>query len=250
MIKSILWTSLFWIIVLAGWYGFVRYIASDDIQNLVLPREEMAVSSEASTSDTELESLRQGNNYMIQQIDQLSEQIQALSDQKAQNQQTDTDSLMSEQTNDDQSSQDQETETSQEQDTNETTINLYYFNERVDNNLPENTRLNTSSVQPIQRTIASTDFEEQLEEAIRLLIQGELTENEIEDGFVAGFDGISLESVEFNEYGIAIINLVQEDTSINGSARVILLRDAIAKTAEQFDEVRSTLIMPEDVLKL
>lgn len=246
MIKTLLWTSLFWILVISWAYGFVRYVADDSIKDLVLPRWENLDTLWTLSNTAELDALREWNNYLIQQIDKLSEQIGDMkTDTSSTNYNTNDTSSNTNITNDTDTSTDT-TATNQE-----STINLYYFNEEVDQQLPARNQLNTSSIQAVQRTITTDNsMEAQITAAINLLLEWDLTAEERRNWFVSDFpSGLVLEKVEFNEYQIAVLTFSQEDDSINWSARVILLRDAIEKTVEQFEWIRSTLILPNEILQ-
>ena len=69
--------------------------------------------------------------------------------------------------------------------TNPTTVNLYYFNELEDSQLPAEQQINTSSILPIQRTIRSS--QNLIADTVKALLQGNLSEQEKDAGFTTEF---------------------------------------------------------------
>ena len=125
-------------------------------------------------------------------------------------------------------------------------VNLYYPNSEVADEIGD--VCSPESVIAIEREIPSTISP--IRDTIELLIQGELTEEEIEDGFSTEFpdNGFSLEGVNLSE-GILTLEFNDENNfSTGGSCSVGLLSAQVFKTAMQFDEVNEVRIIPEDEL--
>ena len=163
-------------------------------------------------------------------LDTISNQIQRLSDKLAQTTETETSLLPAT--------------------TSPRTVELYYFNEVEDSTLPVEQQLNTSSIQPIQRTIRSS--ENIIADTIKVLIQGNLTEGEQDEGFVTEFPNTSFELLDtkLDDMGTLTLTFNEVPWFTSGwSARMLILSKSIEKTALQFPEVNRVIFEPETLFQ-
>ncbi len=99
---------------------------------------------------------------------------------------------------------------------------------------------------PVYRGV---DYRIPIRSSIETLLKIEFSEAEKEIGFISEFSGdhgIVLKEVNLRN---GVLKLVFDDPaffSTGGSARVILLRDQIIRTAMQFGVVEEVVILPED----
>ncbi len=124
-------------------------------------------------------------------------------------------------------------------------ISLYYYNQSEDK---ENT-CDSNYVLPVTRYISESD--NQIEDAINLLIKGKLTEKEIASGFFTEFPNADfklLDSSLKNGTLTLKFNEVPGFTT-GGSCRVGILATEIVKTAKQFPEVKKVVFDPESIFE-
>ena len=126
-----------------------------------------------------------------------------------------------------------------------TKVQLYYYNELEDKEI----KCGVDYVLPVEREIDLTRTP--IQDAINLLIKGEIKEEEKEAGFITEFPneefkllGVNLKDeilyLEFNE--------VPGFTS-GGSCRVSLLANQIIKTAKQFSGINEVVLLPESIFQ-
>jgi spore germination protein GerM len=163
-------------------------------------------------------------------LDTISNQIQRLSDKIGQTTATETSSLPAT--------------------TEPRTVALYYFNEVEDSALPVEQQINTSSIQPVQRTIRSS--ENIIADTIKVLIQGNLTENEQDQWFVTEFPhpSFALLDTQLDDMGTLTLTFNEVPWFTSGwSARMLILSKSIEKTALQFPEVTRVIFEPETLFQ-
>lgn len=132
----------------------------------------------------------------------------------------------------------------------QTSVKLYYFNQDQDNNLTESQKLNTSSVIPVQRTISSSN--NLIKDTINLLLQWQLTKEEVALWFQTQFPNkdFFLKNLTLNADGSLVLEMSEVPWFTSGwSARQILLKVSIEKTAKQFPEVKSVKFVPETLFQ-
>jgi len=130
-----------------------------------------------------------------------------------------------------------------------TDVNLYYYKAEADTDESGNILCNADSVLPVKRSIKISGAP--IYETIDLLIQGELSKQEREDGFSTEFplDGFFLKSANFSD-GDVVLEFSDEDrVTSSGSCRVQILKSQIEKTALQFESVSSITILPEELFQ-
>lgn len=132
---------------------------------------------------------------------------------------------------------------------NAQTVQLYYYNEEKDKELNEGEIACTpEAVLPVERKVESENL---IEDTIRLLIQGNLTEEEKEQGFTTEFPHQEFRLIEsvLEEGTLTLVFTEVPGFTTGGSCRVGILRAQIEKTAEQFSEVEEVIIEPETLFQ-
>jgi hypothetical protein len=129
------------------------------------------------------------------------------------------------------------------------TVNLFYYNAVVDRDVENNALCDQAAILPVEREIAVSLSP--IRDTIDLLLKGELTGDEKENGFKTEFplaglslNGASLKNgtltLEFNDPG---------GKTTGGSCRVGILWGEIVKTARQFPEVRDVRFVPLELFQ-
>ena len=128
-------------------------------------------------------------------------------------------------------------------------IQLYYYNEQ--NDLDENRNILCSSrgLMAVDRDVESANPID----AVRLLLEGNLTDEERQSGITTEFPFGSAELLSKSELGESgVLRLVfadpQHETS-GGSCRVNIMQAQIVQTALQFEEVQDVLFLPNEVFQ-
>lgn len=128
-------------------------------------------------------------------------------------------------------------------------VKLYFYNSNLDKDELGNTKCSRDGLVAVERQIPKTQTP--IQDAIKLLIKGEITEKEKASGIsteypLAGFSlkGASLKNgiltVEFND---------PNNKASGGSCRVGILWFQIEKTAKQFSGVTQVKFLPEDIFQ-
>lgn len=124
-------------------------------------------------------------------------------------------------------------------------ISLYYYNQQKDKEMDPSICCSRDAVLPVEREIGRT--ETPIQDAINLLLKGELTDSEKSAGFRTEFplQGLSLKGANLAN-GVLTLEF---DDKLNktggGSCRVGLLWAQIEKTAKQFTGVESVQFKPD-----
>jgi len=128
-------------------------------------------------------------------------------------------------------------------------INLYYYNELLDRLMNDEVICDTGAVIPVQRTIPYS--QSPINDALRLLLRGELTKAEEDLGFKTEFPGRELQFLGARlENGVLFLKFSDPaGFTSGGSCRVNLLKAQIEKTALQFDSVSSVEFEPIDLFQ-
>ena len=128
-------------------------------------------------------------------------------------------------------------------------VNLYYYNSSLDQDETGNIMCSRDGLVSVQRNIPLTITP--IQNTIKLLLSGELTEEEISSGVtteypLTGFElkGASLKdgvlTLEFND---------PNGQTVGGSCRTAILWFQISETAKQFSGVESIRFMPEELFQ-
>lgn len=131
----------------------------------------------------------------------------------------------------------------------ERTVNLFYYDPTRDQDAEGNVMCSDKGLVPVSRKIASRT---PIEEAIRLLVSGNLTAEERARGITTEYPlpGLSLTSVALSESGgLRVAFSDPEHRTGGGSCRASVLWAQIRATALQFPEVKTVSFQPEDLFQ-
>lgn len=125
-------------------------------------------------------------------------------------------------------------------------VSLFYYNQIKD----ENKSCNVDFILPVKRCVSKSD--NQIKEAIELLIKGELTEQEKKDGFVTEFPNKDFKLLGTNLSNEGVLTLKFTEVpgfTTGGICRVKILGSEIIRTAKQFTEVKKVVLEPETLFE-
>jgi hypothetical protein len=129
-----------------------------------------------------------------------------------------------------------------------TRIKLYYYNPALDQG-PGGTQCTAKGLVVAERVIPKTSTP--LTDALRLLLRGELSEEERVRGLTTEFPlpGVSLANASIAN-GVATLTFADPNNKTSGGAcRAAVLRAQIEATAKQFPSVSSVRIVPEGLFQ-
>lgn len=135
----------------------------------------------------------------------------------------------------------------EENGTHKVAVNLYYYNPELDKDEDGNIMCSSKGLVSVQRGVSS---ENTIEETLKLLIEGNLTENDKSQGITTEFplEGVELEKTELQD-GVLTVTFNDPNGLTNGGAcRAGILWFQIAETAKQFSEVEEVKFEPQDGL--
>lgn len=125
-------------------------------------------------------------------------------------------------------------------------ISLYYYNQAKGQ---EGDPCSEEAVLAVEREIKKTNTP--VQDAVNLLLKGELTETEKQEGFNTEFplEGFSLKGANLKD-GLLLLEFEdKENKTSGGSCRAGLLWAQIEKTAKQFSGVEEVSFKPDDVFQ-
>ncbi len=124
-------------------------------------------------------------------------------------------------------------------------IKLYYYNSNYD---PKFDCL-AEAVLPVEREIPKTKTP--IQDAINLLIKGEITEQEKSAGFSSEFphEGFDLLGVDLKDGTLTLKFSEVPSFTSGGSCRIGLLSNEVVKTAMQFPEVKQVIFDPIEIFQ-
>jgi hypothetical protein len=128
-------------------------------------------------------------------------------------------------------------------------VSLYFYNLAADQKANPDVSCDPKYVQAVQREIPLT--ETPINDTIKLLLLGRLTDQEKGDGFTSEFPLVGFRLINANlQNGTLTLEFSDpQNRSTGGSCRVGLLYSQIEKTALQFDEVERVEIIPDDLFQ-
>lgn len=144
----------------------------------------------------------------------------------------------------------EETDEADEEEANpETMVTLYYYNVGKDTDESGNVLCSRAGLQPVYRSLP--EDEATVENAIELLLEGELTQAEKASGVSSEFplEGLSLADTRLED---GVLTLTFEDPELKtsgGSCRVGVLWYQIEATALNFPEVEEVRFEPETLFQ-
>ena len=130
----------------------------------------------------------------------------------------------------------------------DTTIKLYFYNPQLDQG-PGGAQCSRNGLIAVERVIPKTNTP--LQDSIKLLLRGELSNEEKSQGITTEFPlpGVSLIGATIqNEIATLQFSDPQNKTG-GGSCRVAILWAQIEATAKQFPTVKSVRFMPEELFQ-
>lgn len=125
-------------------------------------------------------------------------------------------------------------------------VSLFYYNQAEDK---ENT-CDSDYILPVERYVVESD--NQIKDAIELLIEGKLTEKEKSEGFSTEFPNkdFKLLSSSLDENGVLTLEFSEvPGFTTGGSCRVGILASEIIKTAKQFPGIKEVVFEPESLFE-
>ena len=131
------------------------------------------------------------------------------------------------------------------------TVLLYYYNPTKDMDAEGNILCSENGLVAVERT-AIPHTKTPLQDAIEMLLRGELTSAERDAGITTEFPLEGLRFVDMSNESDGVYELRFEDLNgktVGGSCRVSILRAQIEATAKQFDGVQTVRIMPEELFQ-
>ena len=128
-------------------------------------------------------------------------------------------------------------------------IFLYYYNPGNDRDEAGNLMCSPAGLVAVKREIATTQTP--VQDAINLLIKGELSEDEAAAGITTEFplDGLALKGANLADGVLTLEFNDPQNKTGGGSCRVGILRAQIQATAKQFAGVDEVRFIPEELFQ-
>jgi hypothetical protein len=128
-------------------------------------------------------------------------------------------------------------------------VRLYYYNSSKDEDISGNIMCSRNGLEPVERTIPLTQTP--IQDAIKLLLKGELTAQERARGIATEYplSGVELKSASLNGGVLTLAFVDPQNKTGGGSCRVGILWFQIEATAKQFPEVSSVRFLPEELFQ-
>ncbi len=129
------------------------------------------------------------------------------------------------------------------------TVKLYYYNQELDEDESGNISCSRAGLVPLEREIPLTKTP--MQDAIQLLLQGELTKAERASGITTEYplEGFSLKGASLNDGVLTLEFSDLNNRTGGGSCRVGILWFQIEATAKQFPEVEQVRFIPEELFQ-
>ena len=129
------------------------------------------------------------------------------------------------------------------------TVRLYYYNPDLDQDDAGNILCSRRGLIPVEREISVTQTP--IQDAIRLLLRGELTAAERAEGITTEFPlpGFSLTGASLRDGALTLSFEDPQARTVGGACRTGILWFQIETTAKQFPEVQNVRFMPEELFQ-
>jgi len=129
------------------------------------------------------------------------------------------------------------------------TVKLYYYNYELDRDEFGNTACSRNGLVPVEREIPISQTP--IQDTIKLLLLGELTEEERTQGIDTEYplEGLSLKSASLKDGVLTLEFDDSQNRTVGGSCRVGILWFQIEATAKQFPEVQQVRFLPEEIFQ-
>ena len=143
----------------------------------------------------------------------------------------------------------QEDRESQEENQEKRAVRLYYYNPKLDQDEEGNIACSRKGLVAVERTIPLSKTP--IQDAIRLLLKGELTEEEKAQGIETEYPlaRLSLEGAVLKDGVLTLEFFDPQNKTSGGSCRAGILWFQIEETAKQFPEVREVRFLPEELFQ-
>ncbi len=128
-------------------------------------------------------------------------------------------------------------------------VKLYYYNPEKDKDVTGNIMCSRDGLVSVNREIAVSKTP--IEDTIRLLLLGDLSEKEKNEGTSTEYplSGFSLSEVNLKNKVLTLKFEDSENKTVGGTCRVGVLWFQIEATAKQFPEVAEVRFLPEDIFQ-
>lgn len=132
---------------------------------------------------------------------------------------------------------------------NLTVIKLFYYNPEKDKDAKGQILCSKQGLEEVQRILLRS--ENLIEDALKLLIKGELIQSEKNSGLTTEFPllGLELESATLENGNLVLKFKDPNNKTIGGSCRVGVLWAQIEATAKQFPQVASVKFLPKELFQ-
>jgi len=129
------------------------------------------------------------------------------------------------------------------------TVKLYYYNYELDRDEWGNTACSRNGLVPVEREIPITQTP--IQDVIKLLLLGELTEEERAQGIDTEYplEGLSLKGAFLKDGVLTLEFDDSKNKTVGGSCRVGILWFQIEATAKQFPEAQQVRFLPEEIFQ-
>jgi len=129
------------------------------------------------------------------------------------------------------------------------TVKLYYYNPELDKDESGNVLCSRRGLVPLERKISISNTP--IQDAIRLLLRGELTQEERAQGITTEYplEGFSLKGASLKEGTLTLEFEDLNNKTVGGACRVGILWFQIEATAKQFPEVQQVRFLPEEIFQ-
>lgn len=128
-------------------------------------------------------------------------------------------------------------------------VSLYYYNPSLDKDAQGNILCSEKGLQSVERTVPVTNTP--IQDAVKLLLEGKLTDSEKRQGITTEFPlrGLELVGASLNRGVLKLEFKDDENRTSGGACRVGVLWSQIEKTAMQFSGVESVEFIPEELFQ-
>lgn len=128
------------------------------------------------------------------------------------------------------------------------TVQLFYYNPEMDKDSTGNILCSRDGLQSVEREVSGIIS---IEDVLRLLLKGELTETEKTQGLTTEYplSGFELKNSTLENGVLTLTFSDPENKTVGGSCRVGILWFQIEATAKQFPEVSSVRFLPEELFQ-
>ena len=128
-------------------------------------------------------------------------------------------------------------------------VSLYYYNANEDKDASGNILCSDRGIVPVQRQIAASNTP--IQDTINLLLKGELTHEEKNEGISTEYPlpGLQLKGANLANGTLTLEFADPQNKTVGGSCRVSILWKQIEATAKQFSEVKNVAFKPDSLFQ-